>query len=262
MPEARDRLSRQDDVVASYSRRRVSTNGGRSTGGVGSIIFVLEDGNEGGRTPGTPFRWVGAAMVGTPGRNGLPMADGDIGTPGTGRRAAPIVGRENLSPAVRSGRRRVRGGVLPNWYPRRPLNDITAVVRAIERSTERHRIGGHRIGENQQTESPVLQDLIFHDPPVSTLDAQLEHDTSLISRFPTISKTRCPTTIGKVPNILLDITHQNNGDSDFLTPQKKLLKNIDTVEKVVMDELRKLKRTPIAKREERQKRVRTLMSMR
>ncbi|KAL6540465.1 negative regulation of ubiquitin-protein transferase activity [Orobanche minor] len=258
MPEARDRLSRQDDVVASYSRRRVSTNGGRSTGGVGSIIFVLEDGNEGGRTPGIPFRWGGAAMVGTPGRNGLPMTDGDIRTPGTGRRAAPIVGRENLSPAVRSGRRRGRGGGLPNWYPRRPLNDITAVVRAIERSTERH-----RIGENQQIESPVLQDSIFHDPSVSTLDAQLEHDISLISPSPTILKTHYPPTIGKVPKILLDITHQNNGgDSDFLTPQKKLLKNIDTVEKVVMDELRKLKRTPSAKREERQKRVRTLMSMR
>ncbi len=43
---------------------------------------------------------------------------------------------------------------------------------------------------------------------------------------------------------------------------KKLLNSIDTVEKAVMEELEKLKKTPIAKKAERQYKVRTLMSMR
>lgn len=72
----------------------------------------------------------------------------------------------------------------------------------------------------------------------------------------------CPPSVGKVPKILLDITNQNEGESGLLTPQKKLLNSIDTVEKVVMEELRNLKRTPTAKKAEREKRVRTLMSMR
>lgn len=84
----------------------------------------------------------------------------------------------------------------------------------------------------------------------------------MISPHPIIGLRRCPPTIGKVPKILLNITNQNDGDSSCLTPQKKLLNNIDTAEKVVMEELRKLKRTPSAKKAEREKRVRTLMSMR
>ena len=74
-------------------------------------------------------------------------------------------------------------------------------------------------------------------------------------------KPRTPA-VGKVPKILLGIANQNAGESEFLTPQKKLLNSIDTVEKVVMEELQKLKRTPSAKKAEREKRIRTLMSMR
>lgn len=117
-------------------------------------------------------------------------------------------------------------------------------------------------GEGLETESPILQDQTVHDPSVSTSVAQLEQDLSMTSPLPTIGIRRCPPTIGKVPKILLNITNQNNGDPACLTPQKKLLNNIETVEKVVMEELHKLKRTPTAKKEERQKRVRTLMSMR
>ncbi|KAK6127379.1 hypothetical protein DH2020_038890 [Rehmannia glutinosa] len=247
MPEARDRLSRDDDVVAAYSRRRVSRSGGRNIIGRGSsIIFVVEDENEGGQVAGTPIRWRDAAMVGTPGRMGLDRSNDAIGRTEIGR-TAPITGRENLSPVVGSGggRGRGRGSALPIWYPRRPLNDITAVVRAIERRRKR--------GEDLQTDGPYVR----------TSGAQLEHDISLISPYPTILTRRCPSTIGKVPKILHNITHHNDGeDSAYLTPQKKLLNNIDTVEKVVMEELKKLRRTPLAKREEQKKRVRTLMSMR
>lgn len=114
----------------------------------------------------------------------------------------------------------------------------------MERRRER---GGD--GEGLRTESPILHD------QVSTPSARL----TMISPKPMFSNRHF---IGKVPKILLDITHQNRGDADRVTPQKKLLHSIDTVEKVVMEELRKLKRTPSAKKAEREKRVRTLMSMR
>ncbi|XP_060180002.1 protein POLYCHOME-like [Lycium barbarum] len=127
-----------------------------------------------------------------------------------------------------------RGGhiVLPSWYPRTPLRDITSILRAIERRSA-------RLGESegQQLESPIPQDRTVLDPSDSTS--------------------------GKVPKILLDITYQNDsGDSDGLTPERKLLQSIDKVEKAVMEELHKLMRTPIAKKQEREKRVGTLMSMR
>lgn len=123
----------------------------------------------------------------------------------------------------------------------------------MERRRER---GGD--GEGLQTESPLLQDRTSHDQ-LSTPSAHLEQNLTMISPKPAFSNRRL---IGKVPKILLDISHQNKGDTDCLTPQKKLLHSIDTVEKVVMEELWKLKRTPSAKKAEREKRVRTLMSMR
>ena len=43
--------------------------------------------------------------------------------------------------------------------------------------------------------------------------------------------------------ILLNVTNQNAEESELLTPQKKLLNSIDTVEKAVMEELQKIKRT-------------------
>lgn len=145
MPESRDRLSRQDNVVASYSQRRISRTGGGINNGRGnSIAFVLEDDTEQEQASRTPFRWRGTTMAGEPGLitprirppvlgNGRSRG-GAFGTPRV-RRVASLRGPENFSPLVGSGRghshgRRV-GGVLPTWYPRRPLNDITAVVRVI-----------------------------------------------------------------------------------------------------------------------------------
>ncbi|KAK6149194.1 hypothetical protein DH2020_016719 [Rehmannia glutinosa] len=270
MPEARDRLSRQEDALATYSNRRRIFSGGRgNVGRVNPVAFVLEDDADDGQATGTPFRWRSTAMVGTPGPMGVASGRGSIGTPRIGRaanfgRPSPLtIGRENLSPVVVGNSRGRVGGrgrgssILPAWYPRKPLRDITAIARAIER--RRVHLGE---GEGLQTESPILQDRRSHDPSASTSVVQLEHDISMISPYPTIGTRRCPPTIGKVPKILLNITNKNDGDSACLTPQKKLLNNIDTVEKVVMEELRMLKRTPSAKKAEREKRVRTLMSMR
>ncbi|KAG8371886.1 hypothetical protein BUALT_Bualt12G0009500 [Buddleja alternifolia] len=259
MPEARDRLSMQDEFSATFGNRRpISSSGNRNVERDNSVTFILEDEADDEQATRTPFRWRGTPMAGTPGRMGVASGRGSIGTTRIGRGAnvnrspARIVGRENLSPVVGSGRGRGGGrgrgsSILPYWYRRKPLGDITAIVRAIERT--RARLGE---GEGLRTDSPILQEPTIHDPFVSIPDAQLEHGVSMISP-----------TIGKVPRILLDITNQNDGESSScLTPQKKLLNNIDTVEKVVTEELRKLKRTPSAKKAEREKRVRTLMSMR
>ncbi|KAL8459860.1 hypothetical protein ACS0TY_030919 [Phlomoides rotata] len=228
MPEGRDRLSRQDETIAAWSLGRG-----------GSIPFVLDDGDEAGQGI-TSFRWRDAPMVGS---TGLAAGRGALESPRI-RRFSPIIGPENLSPVA--GRGRGRGSPLPTWYPRRPLNDITAVMRAIERRRERQ-----RDGDGLET-----QGRIHHDRD------HLEHNVPPISPRPTLLTRCCSPSSSKSPKILLDnITHKNDEDSS-LSPEKKLLIIIDSVEKVVMEELRKMQRTPSAKKAEREKRVRTLMSMR
>ncbi|MFS7943226.1 hypothetical protein Hanom_Chr06g00497761 [Helianthus anomalus] len=68
-------------------------------------------------------------------------------------------------------------------------------------------------------------------------------------------------TMGNIRMILSTICNEGEGDS-LLTPEKRLLNSIEIVEKVVMEELNRLKRTPAAEKAEREKKVRTLMSMR
>ena len=96
---------------------------------------------------------------------------------------------------------------------------------------------------------------------MSADNAHLEHGASVITPKPA-SGVKLQTPSGKVPKILLDIANQAEEGESELTPQKKLLNSIDNVEKAVREELQRLKRTPSAKKAEREKRVRTLMSMR
>ncbi|KAK2363381.1 protein POLYCHOME [Trifolium repens] len=168
-------------------------------------------------------------------------------------------GNEN-TPPVLARRGRTRGGasrsILPSWYPRTPLRDITAVVRAIER--RRSRLGEEEI---QQTGTPISgnQLTVFSDPASFSASGSRAYKNSPKSCI----KLKTPHG-SKVPKILIDITNlpQEDAESEFLTPEKKLLNSIDTVEKALAQELMKLKRTPSAKKAEREKRVRTLMSMR
>lgn len=256
MPESRDRLSRPDEVRSTFARQRQS---------IGGIAILLDEGQP---EVGTPFRWGATAMTGTRGpmgvastRGGRGVRRGSLGTPRSSTRNRR--GQENMaSGSFRRGRGRGRStnSVLPSWYPRTPLREITYVVRAIER---RRAATSLRESEGLQIGSPMPQDQNVLVPSEPTSGAQLEHNLSLVTPNPTVRiKKPCQPSVGKVPKILLDITHQKAAGSDCLTPQKKLLNSIDTVEKVVMEELRKLKSTPSAKKAERQNRVRTLMSMR
>lgn len=133
------------------------------------------------------------------------------------------------------------------------------LFQALER--RRARLGA---AEGYETDSPLPLGPLPLNTSLQLPGAPLEHEASLVTPSPSARKKLCPPSVGKVPKILLDITNKPIADdnSEFLTPQKKLLNQIDTVEKEVMDELRKLKRTPSAKKAEREKRVRTLLMMR
>lgn len=118
-----------------------------------------------------------------------------------------------------------------------------------------------REGENEEPGTPLLRDQTALDPSVATPSAQFEHNP-MITPFPTLRSRLCPTPADKLPKILIEVKDQNVQDWESLTPEKKLLNSIDSVEKVFKEELLKLQRTPSAKKAERQKRVKTLMSMR
>ncbi|KAB5519461.1 hypothetical protein DKX38_023780 [Salix brachista] len=247
MAESRDRLSRAVDIAAIFAARRQS----RSLG-------IYQD------RPEFDMALFGSPRTNAAIRNqtvGVGTITGrgrvSLGTP-RGRGGRTIMDRENMPPpgSARRGRGRGSNSVLPSWYPRTPLRDITAIVRAIER---RGRLGG---SDGREFGSPMSQGRMDPDFSEATPVVHLVHGNRIMSSTPTPAFKGSPSTVGKVPNFLQHITNQASGDSESLTPQKKLLNSIDTVEKVVMEELQKLKRTPTAKKAEREKRVRTLMSMR
>lgn len=121
MPEARDRLVRPVDLAASFARRRS-----------GALGVYQDEPEASAELVGSPlFR---AAAMTPRGRIREAGRGGGFGTPrggfGRGRRSTFGVptGRENTPPfgSARRGR-----SVLPAWYPRTPLRDITAIVRVI-----------------------------------------------------------------------------------------------------------------------------------
>lgn len=223
MPEARDRRERSVDYPAAFLNRR-------------SHGILLDE------SPlRSPVQRLPSSESLVFGRGGF--ARGNLGI----RRTGGGGGR-------RRGRARASASVLPSWYPRTPLRDVSSVVRAIER--RRARVGDVETPTPQQLEV-VLDDSLV---PVSG-----ERNYSFVTPGPSVGfKRPWPPSTAKVHQILLDITRQSSAEEEeeALTPQKKLLNSIDKVEKVVMEEIQKMKSTPSAKRAEREKRVRTLMSMR
>ncbi|KAF8102168.1 hypothetical protein N665_0201s0450 [Sinapis alba] len=163
-------------------------------------------------------------------------------------------GRENVS---RRGRGGASPSLLPSWYPRTPLRDITHIMRAIER----RRKAGMGADNAQETETPTHHQVCVLETPVALAD---DHNCVMVTPGPAVGlKRSCPPSTAKVHKMLLDITKEiSEEEAGFITPEKKLLNSIDIVEKIVMAEIQKLKSTPLARREEREKRVKTLMSMR
>ncbi|KAF6165960.1 hypothetical protein GIB67_012857 [Kingdonia uniflora] len=186
----------------------------------------------------------GVRMMGLPHSRGGRRGRG-VGLFGS---VTPLLGVENrhLRGAGRGRGRSLRNSVLPSWYPRRPLGDITAVVNAIER---------RRI-QSEGDSFPSRQELqIFNDADDC---APLEHHrSSLATPTPTVNMIR-----SKLAGPIQKVLHDYQGEREELTPQKKLLNSIDLVQKAVLKEFRKMEKTPEAKRAERDKKVRILMSMR
>uniref|UniRef100_A0A1J3K5S5 Protein GIGAS CELL1 n=1 Tax=Noccaea caerulescens TaxID=107243 RepID=A0A1J3K5S5_NOCCA len=244
MLEGRDRIERPVDYSAIFVNRR--SHGVLLDEPASRLIFPSEP--QANPEPGSIGR---GSMVGT---GGIIRGNFSSWRPGNGNgngqsQFRVSQGRENMPMvSARRGRGRASPSPLPSWYPRTPLRDITHIIRAIER----RRRAGMGVVDGQEIESPG---------PLSG-----EHNCSMVTPGPAVGlKRSCPPSTAKVHKLLLDITKEiseEDEEAGFITPEKKLLNSIDIVEKIVMEEMQKLKSTPRAKREEREKRVRTLMSMR
>ncbi|XP_074292051.1 protein GIGAS CELL1-like [Silene latifolia] len=146
------------------------------------------------------------------------------------------VDQENRSPmTVRSGQG--RRSLLPSYYPRTPLRDITAIVRAIERRRAELR--------DQRDEAPEQE---VNAPSSSS---QLENETNILAPVLALAAKNMD-----------NVTDENSNVLEMATPQKKLLNSIDKVRQIWVEEQQRVENTPAAKKAERARKVRTLMSMR
>ncbi|CAF2048341.1 unnamed protein product [Brassica rapa subsp. narinosa] len=249
MAEARDRLEKPVDYAAIFANRR-------------SHGVLLDEPEAGLGVLEHPVRRLpsGSRVYPQPGGNYSSWRPGH----GNGSGQSPFrfsQGRENVTMAsARRGRGGASGSLLPSWYPRTPLRDITHIMRAIERK----RRAGMGVESALGGETPSHQQVRFLETPVAL--AEDEHNCVMVTPAPAVGlKRSCPPSTAKVHKMLLDITKEiseKDEEAGFITPEKKLLNSIDVVEKIVMAEIQKLKSTPLAKRQEREKRVKTLMSMR
>ncbi|KAK4800573.1 hypothetical protein SAY86_021060 [Trapa natans] len=254
MPESRDRLARPIDITVAFVGRRSAILDAPSDEGIWSFILYEHPSRQ--RTPMVQLGRGAARGTGGFGRS----AFGAPGTPNSRGRnfsGSPLARWESASKAGNEGRRRRRkrptNRVLPSWYPRSPSGDITPVFMALQRRrSQMGDVEGHKVCAPMPT-----------DPSLQLLGHPFERSASLVTPSPSVQKKRCPR-VGEVPKIMTYLANMLSeiDSSDFLTPQNKLLNQIDKVEKEVMEELRKLKRTPGAKKAEREKRVRTLLSVR
>uniref|UniRef100_A0A0D3DU24 Protein GIGAS CELL1 n=4 Tax=Brassica TaxID=3705 RepID=A0A0D3DU24_BRAOL len=253
MAEARDRLEKPVDYAAIFANRR--SRGVLLDDEPASRLGVFEHPvrrlPSGSRVPGS--------LVGGNYSSWRPGHGNGSGSGQSQFRSSQ--GRENVPMA---SARRERGGasrsLLPSWYPRTPLRDITHIMRAIERK----RRAGMGVDSGLGAETPSRQQVRVLETPLAL--AADEPNCVMVTPAPAVGlKRSCPPSTAKVHKMLLDITKEISEEEEeagFITPEKKLLNSIDVVEKIVMAEIQKLKSTPLAKRQEREKRVKTLMSMR
>ncbi|MCL7034510.1 hypothetical protein MKW94_017360 [Papaver nudicaule] len=264
MAYSRDRLVREDPMVimsgggrsnnsgiwqeTSSSRLNVNTRGGRNLFGspiqssrvIRRSTDIRRDGGGGG--------YHGTPGIATPRNSNL------YGTPLMSVQENPFSGIRRRGAG--GGRLRNNNTLLPNWYPRTALRDITGVVNAIERRRTRLREDDSHLSSNAQPqESNVL------GSNLSDTGAHLEPEFIMVTPHLKAAAVKAHMTpVQHLPKNLLGTCTAD--ESDFLTPQKQLLNSIDQVGKAVLEELLKMKRTPTAKKAERQKKVRTLMAMR
>ncbi|GMH08190.1 hypothetical protein Nepgr_010030 [Nepenthes gracilis] len=237
MPESRDRLSRPIDIstLLRSAARRVN-------------LMVDEPGLSSGLI-GIPVRR-GSQINAAAACSGL--AGGAAGYGRGWRLRRSPVDWENMMQRTAGrgrGRGRLRRTVLHSRYPRTPLRDITAVVRAIERRRA-------LLHDTEATRDPLQQT----DTPAT--GSQHENGISERTPMPTTVKGKPQTSpASQLWKIVLRVTDENDKGA-FLTPEKKLLNSIEKVREVWLDEQRKIESTPAAKKAERERKLRVLKSMR
>ncbi|OWM63452.1 protein POLYCHOME-like [Punica granatum] len=160
-----------------------------------------------------------------------------------------------------------------------------------------HDVANHPVASDNSecsvdvTDQPIASDdSKFLASRLQLSGAPLEHEPSLVTPSPSVDTDKPaasdngPPTVVNVSKILAETADQPvasdnsecsvgsvseltdkpvaSDDCESLAPQKKLLNQIETVQKKVMDKLKKLKRTRAAKKAERERKVRILLSMR
>lgn len=129
MPESRDRLSRAFDVATLFARRR------------SEILAIYEGQPDLERAlfvspcrPQMAANRTGALGTSPIGRGrGTPRGQTGRGrniyrTSGLGRENTPV---GSMMRGNGSGRGRASNSILPSWYPRTPLRDITSIIRVM-----------------------------------------------------------------------------------------------------------------------------------
>ncbi|XP_048608819.1 protein GIGAS CELL1-like [Brassica napus] len=152
--------------------------------------------------------------------------------------------REKLSWS-RRGKDGALRSLLPSWYTRTPLRDITHIIRV--------------------SETPTKQQVYVLDTPVAA--SADEHNFVMVTHALAVGLKRMfPASTARLHKMVLDyikkeISAGEEEEAEFITSEKKLLNSIEMVEKIVMDEIQKMQSTPLAKREERKKKVKCLVVM-
>ncbi|CAM0904213.1 unnamed protein product [Alopecurus aequalis] len=173
------------------------------------------------------------------------------------RFASPSSNKENVPPAwaVKATPQR-RRSPLPDWYPRTPLRDITAIVKAIERS--RLRIAAARQQSEQSPQPANLTDTVPAEDSLAI--ASGSGSTQIVANpapslgeqsfkvYSSPSKSSLKTPTKPIDPALADLM------------EKKLSSSIEQIEKMVK---KNMKRNPkAAQPSKRANQRRTLMSMR
>ncbi|KAF0890508.1 hypothetical protein E2562_002865 [Oryza meyeriana var. granulata] len=169
---------------------------------------------------------------------------------------SPSNNKENVPPvwAVKATPAK-RRSPLPDWYPRTPLRDITAIVKAIERSRLRIAAAQH---QSQRTEKDIPHCAEVQDSP----DVAPGSNSTAIVATPAFSLAKDSMKIFSSPSETSLVTPSKPMDPAHLDlMEKKLSSSIEQIEKMVRTNL---KRTPKAAAQPSKRAIqrRTLMSMR
>ena len=125
-------------------------------------------------------------------------------------------------------------------------------------------VAGVRVGDDLVSETLTHQQLGILETPIASAD---EHNFVMVTHALAVGLKRMfPASTARLHKMVLnyikkEISAGEEEEAEFITSEKKLLNSIEMVEKIVMDEIQKMQSTPLAKKEERKKKVKCLVVM-